>query len=60
VHRIARIFGHARLISFDDFTNRILIAGRSVPPVRELGKSLRAALRSIGSVQAGRIHLRSV
>ena len=60
LHRMARIFGEARLVSFDDFTNRILIAGKSVPPVRELGKSLRAALRTIGSVQADRIHLRIV
>ena len=58
--RMARMFGAARLVSFDDFTNHILIAGKSVPPVRELGKMLRVALRGIGSVQAERIHLRTV
>ena len=59
-NRMARIFGDARLVSFDDFTNHILVAGRSVPPVRELGKMLRHALRTIGSVQAERIRLRTV
>ena len=58
--RMARMFRDARLVSFDDFTNHILVAGRSVPPVRELGKILRNALRTIGSVQAERIHLRTV
>jgi hypothetical protein len=47
-------------VSFDDFTNRILVAGKSLPPVRELGAVLRAALRMIGSCQAERIHLRTV
>ncbi len=60
LERIARMFASARIVSFDDFTNRILIAGKSVPPVRELGKSLRTALLSIGSAQADRIHLRTV
>ena len=60
VRRIARTFGAARIVSFDDFTNRILIAGKSVPPVRELGAKLRAALGAIHSRQAGRIHLRTV
>jgi hypothetical protein len=60
VRRIARIFGKARIVSFDDFTNRILVAGKSLPPVRELGAVLRAALRMIGSCQAERIHLRTV
>lgn len=60
VHRIARLFGHAHLISFDDFTNRILIAGPAIPPIRQLGKMLRATLHSIHSEQADRLHLRSV
>ena len=59
VERIARTFGGARSVSFDDFTNRILIAGKSIPPVRELGAMLRAALRRLRSRQAGRIHLRT-
>ncbi len=57
--RMARIFGEARIVSFDDFTNRILIAGRTVPPVRDLGIMLRTTLRRLGSVQADRIHLRN-
>ena len=59
VERIARTFGGARSVSFDDFTNRVLIAGKSIPPVRELGAMLRAALRRLRSRQAGRIHLRT-
>ena len=59
VERIARTFGGARSVSFHDFTNRILIAGKSIPPVRELGAMLRAALRRLRSRQAGRIHLRT-
>ena len=59
VERITRTFGGARSVSFDDFTNRILIAGKSIPPVRELGAMLRAALRRLRSRQAGRIHLRT-
>ncbi|MEO6741482.1 MAG: hypothetical protein ABIP20_14640 [Chthoniobacteraceae bacterium] len=58
--RMARMFGAARLVSFDDFTNHILVAGKSVPPARELGKALRHALRTIGSVQAERIRLRTI
>jgi spermidine synthase len=60
LERLARVFGEARVVGFDDFTNRIVVVGKSVPPVRELGKKLRAALRSIGSVQAHRIHLRTM
>ena len=60
LERMARMFGTARLVSFDDFTNRILIAGESIPPVRELGTMLRLALRHIRSKQAVRIHLRTL
>ena len=56
---MAAIFGKARIVNFDDFTNRILVAGKDLPPTRELGALLRAALRRIGSQQAGRIHVRT-
>lgn len=59
VRRIASLFGTARIVSFDDFTNRILIAGECVPPVRELGAMLRTELGGIHSSQAARIHLRT-
>jgi spermidine synthase len=49
----------ARVVSFDDFTNQILVAGNALPPTRELGAMLRSALRRIRSRQAGRIHLRT-
>jgi hypothetical protein len=57
---MAETFGEARLVSFDDFTNRILVAGKAVPPARELGALLRAALRRIRSRQVERIHVRTV
>ncbi len=62
LHHIARItalFGRAHSIRFDDFVNRILIAGPAIPPVRELGARVRAALRRIRSRLADRIQFRS-
>jgi hypothetical protein len=56
---MSEIFGEARIVSFDDFENRILIAGKALPGAREFGAVLRAALRRIGSRQAGRIHVRT-
>lgn len=50
----------ARLIYLDDFENRILITGDSLPAARELGVKLRQSLKQIHSRQAGRIHLASL
>jgi hypothetical protein len=59
VEWMSAVFGEARLVSFDDFTNRILVAGKALPPAREFGALLRSSLRRIGSRQAERIHVRT-
>ncbi len=56
---IAALFGRAHSIRFDDFVNRILIAGPALPPIRTLAAGVRSALRSIRSRLADRIHFRS-
>ncbi len=60
LERMASWFGMARLISLDEFENRILVAGDDLPSARALGRMLRQALHRLRSRQAGRIHLRSV
>ena len=57
---MAGLWGTARMVSFDDFTNRILITGKALPPARELGAMLRSALCRIRSRQAARIQVRTV
>jgi len=59
LQRIVDLFKTARIIHFDEFENRILVAGDDLPTARELGTRLRNALRSLRSRQAGRIHLRA-
>ncbi len=58
--QMARGSAAARIIHLDDFVNRILVAGEDLPSARSLGMRLRAALRQIGSRQAGRIHVRAL
>ena len=60
VEQIAGLFGMAHLIDLDEYQNRILVAGQELPPVRQLGRTLRRALRRLRSRQAGRIHLRNI
>lgn len=55
---LASRFKTARMIHFDEYDNRILIAARALPSARALGRRLREALRTIRSRQAGRIYLR--
>lgn len=50
----------ARLVLFQDFENRILVLGGSLPPARVLGPDLRRTLRRLGSRQARRIAVRSL
>jgi spermidine synthase len=57
---VTRGFHTARIIHFDDFENRILIASRELPSAQVLGKQLRQALRQLRSRQAGRVQVRSV
>ncbi len=60
LRRIAGMFREAHTVDFDEFENRILIAGDALPSARELGRTLRIALRKLRSRQAERIHLHSV
>lgn len=50
----------ARVVTFDEFVNRIVLAGRRLPDARTLGARLRTALGRIGSRQARRIRVRTV
>ena len=58
--RLAAPFATAFVVTFEEYENRILIAG--APPIlssaRSLASRLRAALRAIGSRQAARIAVR--
>jgi spermidine synthase len=62
VQRMAGLFGPgpACLVRFAEFENCVLVAGRGVPSARRLGRLLRAALRRLGSRQAGRIQVRQL
>ncbi len=53
-------FAQAQVITLDEFENRILVAGNTVPTGRELGSSVRRVLRQLRSRQAGRLHIRQV
>lgn len=58
--RVAGVFPMARCIELDEFENRILVAGESLPSARQLGAALRTALRQLRSRQAERIQVRTV
>lgn len=53
-------FAQAHVITLDEFENHILVAGNTLPTARELGSSVRRALRQLRSRQAGRLHIRQV
>ena len=58
--RVLTPFATARAIDLEEFENRILVVGTSLPSARELGSRLRGALHDIGSRQADRIRVSSV
>ncbi|HTH47875.1 MAG TPA: hypothetical protein VMB21_10220 [Candidatus Limnocylindria bacterium] len=58
--QIADEFGTAHLIHPEEFENRILVAGDTLPSARVLGATLRQALRALRSRQAGRIRVRQL
>ncbi len=60
VARIAGGLGTAIVIHLEEFENRILVAGRTLPSARELGTEVRRGLRRLRSRQAGRIRLRQL
>lgn len=51
-------FGASLVVTFDDFENRVLIAGRAALNARAAGRELRRRLRAIGSRLADGIHVR--
>ncbi len=53
--RLAGLYPSALLIHLQEFENRILVGGNSLPSARELGNAARTALERIGSQQAGRL-----
>lgn len=55
--RIAARFGAARVVHFDEYENRILIAGNDLPKAAALSVRLRSALARIRSRQATRIRV---
>ena len=52
-------FRERRVVSFADFENRVLVAGRVLPSARQLSAGLREALGSIGSKTVDRIGVRT-
>ncbi len=57
--RMSEEFANLRFIGFDDFQNRLLVAGKTLPSARAMGVELRSTLRRLRSRQAGRIGVRS-
>lgn len=57
---LARNFKEARLLLLDDFENRILVAGRSLPTARALRTLLRDSLGTLGSRQKDRFRVRTL
>lgn len=53
-------FSTARIVELDDFENRILVAGESLPTARALATALRNALHRIHSRQARRLQVRTI
>jgi hypothetical protein len=60
LQQVIQPFHAAQIVHLEEFENRILLAGRHLPDVRETGRRMRDALRRIGSRQAGRMHLRTL
>lgn len=59
LERLAEPHARALVVLCEDYENRLLIAGPRLPSARAAGGRLRAALRRLGSRQAGRIAVRS-
>lgn len=60
LRRIRGMFSEACIVDFEEFENRILIAGDELPTARELRQTLRSELRRIGSRQTDRVRIRSL
>jgi hypothetical protein len=57
---VGRGFSERRLVHLEDYENRILIVGRSLPNARTLSAALRRSLRSLRSRQANRFHVQTL
>ena len=53
-------FGDGRLVLLEEFENRILVCGKSLPTGRELGTRLRRALQTLRSRQAERFRMQQL
>jgi spermidine synthase len=60
VEQVAALFHSARLVTLDEFENRILVCGDVLPNARELGAILRRELARLHSRQARRLRLRTM
>jgi hypothetical protein len=56
---LSREMGPVFTLGLDDFENRIVVAGGNIGTARSLAARLRAALRRMGSRQAGRLQVRT-
>jgi spermidine synthase len=57
---LAAPFGHARVLEFDDWENRLLICGAELASARAVGTRLRRHLRAIGSAEADAFVVRTL
>lgn len=57
--RIVKCFPAARIVSLDEFENRLLIAGEALPSSAAISRGLQGLLRGIGSRQADRFGVRT-
>lgn len=58
--RLAGQHAEARVIQFDEFENRVLVAGSNLPTAQALGRQLRKALRGLRSRQASRVCVKTL
>lgn len=59
IDRVGAPFRQRRIVTFDEYENRLLVAGRALPTARQLSLALRASLGSIRSRIAGGMAVRS-
>jgi hypothetical protein len=57
---VGRGFAERRLVDLEDYENRILVAGRSLPSARTLSAALQRSLRRLGSRQVHRFRVRTL
>jgi len=58
--RISSSYARATAIHLDDYENRIVIAGNTIPETRELGRRLRAVLAPLESDMLRQLRLRTI